>query len=163
MNFILEMEPIVGTNWGMSLARLLDKPVWDTLRREVYANARYVCQICGATDTVMNCHEVWKYKDKKKVQFLADMECICTKCHDIKHWGRTVAVVHQGQLSTKYLQELTDHFCKINQCTPMDFELHKSLVGNQMEKRNKFRYKIDWGKFTPERVTKAWIERQKNK
>lgn len=156
---ILEIEPITSSNWGLSLARLLDKPVWDSLRREVYLNARYVCVICGATDTQMNCHEVWKYKDKRKIQFLADFECICRKCHDIKHWGRTAALVHQGQLPTKYLQELTDHFCTVNGCTPMDFELHKVDIGDKMQKRNKFHYHIDYGKFTPRRVTEAWKKR----
>jgi len=153
---ILEIEPVPELNWHISLANLLPKPVWDKLRREVYTKFNYTCCICGRTDTRVNCHEKWLYDDMKKIQKLQGFQCLCDDCHNIKHWGRTVALAHKGELSINYLSLLTNHFCKINGCSISQFMEHKVVVGNLHQKRSKKRYKVDFGEFHPDRVIEIY-------
>ena len=156
MTLILQIEPILEQNWGKSLAHLLPPPVWDTLRREVYKDARYACCFCHAIDVKLHAHELWAYDDKKHIQKLRGFQCVCEDCHAIKHWGRTVRVTQHGELPSNTIARLTLHFCKVNNCTPLDFENHKYVVGNIAHRRSKFKYKVDFGKFEPNKVVEIW-------
>lgn len=151
----LEIEPIPESTWHISLANLLPKPLWDLVRGDIYRDSNYTCEICGATNTRMNCHEVWGYDDQKYIQFLKSLQSLCDKCHDIKHWGRTVALVHEGKLPGNYLVELTKHFCSVNGCTENEFTIHKVEVGNLWQERSRHNYKVDFGKCTPRNFTRV--------
>jgi len=157
----LTMEPILTQNWHKSLANLLPKPVWDTVRRDCYKEFNYLCAICGEGDIQCHCHEVWTYDDKKHIQFLKGVQCLCPDCHNIKHWGRLVNEVHSGKLSLSELNRLAQHFCRVNKCSMEAFEQHKLEVFTLREKRDRHTYKIDWGKLSPERVEKEWLKRKR--
>ena len=150
----LEIELIPEKSWGRSLANILPQPVWDTLRREVYAEFGYSCAICSTDDKELHCHEVWEYKGK--IQFLKGFQCLCRDCHNIKHWGRTIYLLHDGKFTQDYIDSLRKHFCEVNQCTEMDMIRHIVEAGDKNLKRSRYRYTIDFGKFTPERVIEAW-------
>ena len=45
MRLRLEIEPIPGASWGISLANRLPQEEWTKIRREVYKKASYTCQI----------------------------------------------------------------------------------------------------------------------
>ena len=156
----LGIELVPESSWHMSLANLLPKPVWDTLRREVYLEFNYTCAICSETNCRMNCHEVWRYDDKKHIQYLKGFQALCDACHSIKHWGRTVALVHEGKLPETYLAELTEHFCKVNGCTVEFFANYRVEIGNLSQKRSKHKYIINFGRFTPEKVIEVWRKKQ---
>ena len=158
----LELELIPEGSWYSSLAHLLPKEVWDTLRREVYSLSNYTCIICGATNTRVNCHETWKWNDKTRVQKLMGFRCLCDDCHLIKHWGRTVRLVHEGKLPSDTIERLTKHFCTVNNCTLEDFQLHKVKSGDLYQKRSRHKYRIDFGKFEPEEVVKTWKKLKKS-
>jgi len=156
-NMKLTIEPIPESTWGKSLANLLPQPIWDDLRHEVYSTFNYACAICGATDKELHCHEVWRYDDKLHIQKLAGFQCLCVDCHAIKHWGRTVAVAHKnGDQET--IPRLTKHFCEVNSCTQSAFSLYKVEVGNIAQARNRHKYRVDFGKFSPENVEAVWIK-----
>ena len=159
-NMKLELEPIPESTWGTSLAQLLPPPIWHDLRREVYAAFNHTCAICGATDKRLHCHEKWSYDDKNHIQKLAGFQCLCEDCHAIKHWGRTVAEAHKNGNSS-ILAVLTEHFCKVNHCSVYVFTLHKVEVGNIMQKRNKYRYRVEFGKFRPDLVEAIWKKNKK--
>src|SRR3972149_6051432 len=110
----LEMDLRPEGSWGKSLANLLPTPVWNAVRREIYQKFNYICAICSATDVEVHCHEVWSYDDRRHIQFLKGLQCLCKQCHQIKHWGRTVSDIHKGILPPVTLRELTDHFCRVN-------------------------------------------------
>jgi len=150
----LGIEPIPEGSWGLSLAHLLPKPVWDTLRREVYAEYGYKCCICGATDKQLHCHEVWEYKGN--VQRLVNLQCICVDCHNIKHWGRTVAMLHNGEFTQEYFDSLKRHFCKVNNCSEREMLNYIVEVGMRYAKRSDKKYRIDFGKFEPNKVVRIW-------
>ena len=158
---VLTIETIPQRSFGISLANLLPKPVWDTIRREVYAKAHYTCEICGAMDVQLHCHEVWSYTSKKPyIQKLVELKCICKDCHSIKHWGHTVGMVHEGKEPKSYLAELTEHFCRVNNCDSVQFDLHKVIMGAVSDERNKHEYKIDRGAFNPKRIEQVWLKHQ---
>jgi len=158
---VLTIETIPQQSFGISLANLLPKPVWDTIRREVYAKAHYTCEICGAMDVQLHCHEVWSYTSKKPyIQKLQELVCLCRMCHAIKHWWNTVARCHEGKEPTIYLEELTEHFCIVNHCDRDQFNLHKVVAGAISAERNKRNYRIDWGAFDPKRVEQVWLKHQ---
>ena len=159
----LEIEPIPSCNWGQNLASLLPKPVWDTLRREVYAQYDHKCAICGNQYRTLFAHEKWVYDNRRRIQFLKGFICVCNVCSDCIHWGRTVVMVHQGKMPQDYLIKLAKHFCEVNSCSQETFELHKAEVGLLNERRNRYRYHIEWGKYSPERLTKKWKNMQDRK
>jgi len=152
----LQLELIPERQWGLSLANLLPKPVWDTLRKEIYWSAGYTCCICGATNCRVNCHESWTFDDKKRIQYLKEFQCLCDDCHLIRHWGRTVAETLKGTLPQDTIKKLTFHFCEVNQCTIEDFERHKVEAGELWQRRSRHNYRIDFGLFKPEVVIKEW-------
>ena len=163
MKLKLTIEPIAPNNWYKSLANMLPRPVWDAFRRERYSESGYRCVICNAENVEVHCHEVWIYDDRKHVQILRGFQCICAKCHAVKHWGRTVKEVHNKKLPASYLKDLTFHFCAVNECSPLDFDHHKAEVGTLMDKRRKRDYKIDFGKFHPDKVTESWRKVQRSR
>lgn len=154
-NFKLKIEPIPSQNWGVSLARMLPSEVWDSLRREVYSIADYTCVICGATDKRLHCHERWEYNDKRHVQRLAGLECICGDCHQVKHWGRTSKLLLDKGDKWE-ADRLIAHFCKVNGCTREEFNSHKIRVGILVQRRSKEKYKVNFGLLKPEEVELAW-------
>jgi hypothetical protein len=155
----LELEPIPESTWGRSLAQLLPKEVWDDLRREVYAAYNYTCAICGAKDKQLHCHERWEFDDKKHIQYLAGLVCLCRDCHEVKHWGRTVAEAHKNGDSGKIVR-LTKHFCDVNNCSEKAFNLHKIEKGAINQERSRHKYTVNFGKFRPDLVEKIWKEQR---
>lgn len=151
----LELELIPESTWGKSLAQLLPREVWDDLRREVYDAFNHTCAVCGTTDKQLHCHEIWKFDDKKHIQYLVGFKCLCVDCHDVKHWGRTVAEAHKNGNSGR-LVYLTKHFCKVNNCNEKVFMLHKVEIGDISQMRNRHRYTVNFGKFRPDLVEAIW-------
>ncbi len=35
----------------------------------------------------LECHEVWEYEEQTRVQRLSSLVALCTRCHQVKHWG----------------------------------------------------------------------------
>lgn len=59
---------------------------WDWLRREAYKQACHQCEVCSARGR-MEAHEIWHYDDKKLIQKLVGITCVCNLCHEIYHLG----------------------------------------------------------------------------
>ena len=75
-------------------------------------------------------------------------QCLCDLCHNIKHWGRSVLMVHEGKLPANYIVVMTSHFCKVNSCDLVTLQLHQFEVGELQLKRNRHKYKIDFGSYS---------------
>ena len=161
-NIKLTIEPIPESTWGISLANLLPREIWDCLRHEVYDNFNYTCAICGTRERQLQCHEKWSYNDRLKIQKLVGFQCLCLDCHYIKHWGRTVATAHKED-DKEIIPYLTKHFCRVNKCTPSAFSLYKVEIGSISQGRSKHEYKVDFGKFNPSNVELVWIKRSETK
>ena len=157
----LTIEPIPARNWGISLAHVLPKEVWDVVRREVYNKANRECEICKCRTRRLHCHEEWSYNERRKIQKLVRLRCLCEYCHDVKHWGKSVVEVHEGKKPQDYLGTLEKHFCTVNECS-MDVALsYRVTMGDLAQYRSTKKYKIDFGIYEPGVIIKIWSKERK--
>jgi hypothetical protein len=97
----LSIELVPSTCWFSNVRTLLPTKEWDRLRKESYAKANHKCEICGQNGRdqgrrhPVECHEIWEYDDKKKVQKLKGLISLCPHCHMVKHFGRSTAIGQQ--------------------------------------------------------------------
>ena len=88
----LTVEPVPKTAANRSLKVMLGSR-WDKLRDEVCARYGHRCGACGASPTGgggnrrLECHEEWVYDEAARVQRLDDLISLCSRCHQMKHWG----------------------------------------------------------------------------
>ena len=92
----------------------------------------------------MNLHEQWKYDDMKHEQKLEEFILLCKMCHHVKHIGLTGILASQGKLD---YNKVVKHFCKVNKRTKKEFEEHKARAFEIWEKRSKYQWKQDFGKY----------------
>jgi hypothetical protein len=85
----LTIELVPKTSWYHNVRALTDELGWDRIRRQVYRQADYRCEICGGKgpEHPVECHEVWRYDDRTRVQLLVRMIALCPACHQVKHLG----------------------------------------------------------------------------
>jgi len=97
----LGVELIPRTCWYSNIRSLLPKKEWDRLRKLSYLHANYKCEICGGSGLEqgykhpLECHEIWNYNDKTKIQKLDGLVSLCPRCHLVKHIGRANAMGYQ--------------------------------------------------------------------
>ena len=142
MKLKLEIEPVPVSTWGKSLANRLPKKEWDDIRQRVYREADYRCEICGNRNSTLHCHEVWKFDDRKRIQYLVRFQCLCELCHNIKHFGRSKEVYPR-----EYIEELIEHWCRVNNKTRRDFLKHEAEVHEISKKRMDRYYIVKVGKY----------------
>jgi len=87
MKLIPEMIP--KTSFFSNLRSILSKDQWDVARRSCYKKACYICEICGGRGEKhpVECHEVWDYNEKTKIQKLVRLIALCPACHEVVHIG----------------------------------------------------------------------------
>ena len=85
----LTVELVPSTVWGSNVRSRVRPSVWDRLRRAAYASAGHRCECCQATGR-LEAHEVWAYDDASHVQRLVRLLALCPRCHQVKHYGRTM-------------------------------------------------------------------------
>ena len=56
-------------------------------------------------------------------------------------------MVHKGALPWGYLEELTEHFCAVNNCTETEFLEEKLRAGALQEERNQYKYQVRFGTY----------------
>jgi hypothetical protein len=85
----LTVELVPKTCWWSNLRSLADRLTWDRIRRPVYRQAEYRCEICGGIGLQhpVECHEVWRYDETTHTQILVRMIALCPACHEVKHIG----------------------------------------------------------------------------
>jgi hypothetical protein len=137
----LAIQPLPNSTWGISLSQKLDKETWDYLRRECYKGANYRCEICFSDMGGLNAHELWKFDDKKLLQIFNGLECVCTSCHEVHHFGRSSLVFNLPQI-----EELIRHWCRVNRMTFKDFQKHKAEVDMISMRRANKKYTVMIGK-----------------
>jgi len=62
------------------------------------------------------------------IQTLTDIVCLCTPCDRVKHIGLSKLLADQGKIN---FQEVIDHYCRINQCTEIEFK-HDRYIALQI-------------------------------
>jgi len=137
----LEIQPLPHSTWGISLAHKLPKYEWDYLRKKCYLAAGFRCEICFSDVEGLNAHELWRYDDTKCIQHFAGLECCCTLCHDVHHFGRSSIVYDLPRLEL-----LVHHWCKVNRLRRKDFLGHRDTVAKVSLMRASKKYIVMVGK-----------------
>ena len=152
----LRVQPTPRNNWGDNLAHLLYKEIWDKLRREVYARANHRCEICGQTFKILHCHENWGFNEKKRSQFLVSLMSLCEDCHNTIHFFRTQHEVRARKISPAYLDQLKNHFIRVNGVDESEWLKHINSKSYLMQIRNDRRYSIDYREYSVDNITRKY-------
>ena len=85
----LAIELVPSTAWYTNVRSNVSKEEWDIIRKKCYRLANYKCEVCGGKGDKwpVECHEIWHYDDKNKVQTLIGLISLCPNCHKTKHVG----------------------------------------------------------------------------
>jgi hypothetical protein len=141
----LTIELVPEPCWYSNLRDVLPRPVWDELRREVYAASGHRCGICGAGG-MLHCHEVWSYDDATYIQRLEGFRALCTLCHHVKHIGLAGLLASQGRLD---YEAVVAHFMRVNGCSRADFQRHYDAALAQWRERSRYEWQTDLGDVAP--------------
>lgn len=137
MTIKLTVELVPKTCWYSNVRDHVDEPTWDRLRRDIYKQANYKCQICGETgkNWPVECHEVWTYDDQNKVQKLIGMIALCPSCHQVKHLG-FANQMGRADIAKK-------HLAKINNWTQIQVDKYAKQVFSVWVERSKYQWILD--------------------
>ncbi len=102
--------------WRSNLRSVLPPELWDKVRRDAYARAKYRCTVCGKKGR-LEAHEKWSYDEENALQTLVDVVALCRECHEVKHISRT-ALVGRGL-------EAMEQFMKVNGVSQAEY--HEAL------------------------------------
>lgn len=107
----LTVEAIPTTTMFSNLRNILSKRTWDYLRRRVYREAGYHCEVCGGQGEMypVSCHEVFSYCLTTRIQTLVRCVALCPACHEVKHIGLAQMKGH--------LDRAMRHLKKVNRWT----------------------------------------------
>lgn len=100
----LTIELIPKTCHFSNVRTTLKPKDWDKIRFISYEKAKNQCEICGQTGLEqgynhrVECHEIWEYNDKEKIQKLVGLISLCPLCHQVKHIGRANAMGKQAEV-----------------------------------------------------------------
>jgi hypothetical protein len=104
----LTIELVPETCWMSNVRSAISPEDWDKIKRMCATRAGNLCEICKGRGPkwAVECHEVWHYDDKTKIQTLMSMTSLCPSCHEVKHMG--FAGVRGRE------KEATMHLAKVN-------------------------------------------------
>ncbi len=139
----LEFDLVPGSSWGNNLRNMLGRTEWDKLRAQMLAERGNKCAVCGSSER-LQCHEVWAFDDKKRVQSLRGFQASCSLCHLASHFGLAETLAQQGHVN---LENVIAHFLKVNRISKEQFETEKTKAFALWRKRSEREWKIDFGEW----------------
>jgi hypothetical protein len=133
----LTIELVPSTCWFNNIRTCVSKADWDKIRKSVYKNSHYFCEICAGQGQKhpVECHEVWHYDDKVHIQKLERMIALCPSCHEVKHIG--LAKV-KGRL-----QYAMNHLAKVNDWNLIQVTRYVSQSFKTWERRSQFQWDVN--------------------
>lgn len=133
----LTIELVPKTCWFSNVRSEVSRAEWDTIRRRVYREADYICEICDGQGDAhpVECHEVWEYDDEAKIQKLVRMIALCSACHEVKHIG--FATVRRR------CKEALRHLAEVNDWTAEEAEEYVEQAFEEWEERSRHQWQLD--------------------
>jgi hypothetical protein len=133
----LTIELVPQSSWYKNVRSSVSTDEWDIIRKRVYKQAHYCCEICGDAGThhPVECHEIWEYEDKKHIQKLVGLIALCPACHEVKHIGF-------AQLQGRYAEAIS-HLCKVNSISRNKAYAMVEKAGDINAKRGKKPWTLD--------------------
>lgn len=146
MKLAIELVPETAfyKNLRSALIERNKKEIWDIIRRKSYANADYICSICGKKNNRLECHEIWDYNDRNNIQTLKGFHALCRMCHLCKHMGMANILHQRGRLD---INRVLIHFAGINNISLEQANIEVEKAFNLWCERSKKPWKQDLGKW----------------
>lgn len=134
---MLSVELVPSTCWFSNVRDCVSRSTWDKLRRIIYKQANYRCEVCGdrGCKHPVECHEVWHYDDFNHIQTLESMKALCPSCHQVKHIGLAGL---QG-----YGEKAKAHLAKINGWSRSQTDAYLETVWETWHKRSCFEWSLN--------------------
>jgi hypothetical protein len=119
---LLTVELVPQSCWFSNVRDHVDKDTWDRLRKATYKQAGYRCEVCGGQGPKwpVECHEVWRYDDQKRIQKLTGLIALCPSCHQVKHIGLAgvqgkegIAKAHLAQVNGWTEKQVDDYLDEV--------------------------------------------------
>lgn len=130
--FHIELVP--KTSWFSNVRSQVSQEDWDWLRKETYKQAGHKCEGCSAKGK-MEAHEIWHYDDKKSIQKLHSIVCVCNLCHLSYHIGYA-QTIGKGN-------DVIKHLMKINKWTRPETDLYLEGVFEVWYQRSQKSWHLD--------------------
>ena len=143
----LSIELVPSTCWFSNLRSHLAPGDWDLVRKAAYMKARHRCEACGGVGPKwpVECHEIWSYDDREKIQRLDGVTALCPPCHQVKHIG--LASVH-GRLA-----ETSAHLARVNGWTRAETERYVRQSFSVWQERSLHSWRLDLSWLNPLGIT----------
>ena len=139
----MSLELVPRTSWYDNLRTHISNEDWDKIRRRTHAKYKYRCAICGAKGR-LNCHEIWEYYDKERIQMLVGFAALCGLCDRVTHIDLAGVRASEGNLD---YEKAVEHFMKVNECDRRTFERHREDAFRKWGKRSKHEWTVDLGQY----------------
>lgn len=103
----LFVDLVPSSCWFTNVRSCVDERDWFRLRKMVYRRAGNQCETCAAgSDPTqqlwLEAHERWEYDTTARVQRLRRIMCLCTRCHEVTHFG-LAALRGRGKQALEHL------------------------------------------------------------
>lgn len=133
----LTIELVPKSCWFSNVRSCVSKSDWDKLRKSTYRAAGYKCEVCGdkGPKWPVECHEVWNYDDKHKIQKLERMIALCPSCHEVKHIGLANVRGRYGKA--------VKHLAKVNGWTEEQADHYARSAFNVWAERSDWKWELD--------------------
>lgn len=138
---LLSIELVPSSCWFSNVRSEVSKKEWDIIRKASYKKAGYRCEICSGSglnqgfNHPVECHEIWHYDDKKKIQKLEGFISLCPMCHKCKHIG---LAMKRGELDVVF-----PHMMTVNNMTVEEVEDYIDQQFAQWRERSKHQWTLD--------------------
>jgi hypothetical protein len=127
--------------WGRSAYRMLGNraPWTKKIRPDALAKAKNRCELCGAKEERLICHDKWTYDDTNAIATLSGFEIHCGNCDLVTHLGRMVQVSNDPE---SIVLAAVIHLNNVNGCKTLASTSIIKEAYSLWEKRNKKKWKV---------------------
>lgn len=132
----LEIELIPRTTFFTNVRSIFPER-WSKIRKACYSAANNRCEICDGVGESwpVECHEVWHYDFKNKIQKLVRLIALCPACHEVKHFGLANLKGRTAQAKA--------HLMLINGITEEQADVYIAQAFAEWHLKNKVQWKLD--------------------
>jgi hypothetical protein len=134
----LRVELVPKTSWYADLRELVDEETWERISSQVAERAGDRCEICGGQGPrhrPVECHELWRYDDRLRLQALVGIVALCPACHTVQHLG--FANLHGGGTQARA------HLARVNGWSLARTDAHIAEAFRLWARRNQGRWILD--------------------
>jgi hypothetical protein len=129
----LEIELVPSSSWYNNVRSSVSRAEWNKIREKVHKLSGNKCEICGAVDEQLDCHEKWDFASG--VQKLVALQSVCRDCHNVKHIGL-------AKIKGFYRKAL-EHLASVNQVTLIEAEKQARQAFAIWDERSYQKWKLD--------------------